>query len=151
MTTYPWATRCPIFSRFKGTFWSHFIFFLTNFPTSNRSKPTTVLTCKKSPHTDDRLPMGYSLPDFQQIWRNFLNSLHFFTKNWTSNRSKPIRVLTHKKSSCSDDQLSIGYSVPNFQPIWSNFVIRSLHSLTHFTTRLKGGRHGGAGGYSALL
>ena len=27
MITYPWATRCPIFSRFKGTFWLHFTFF----------------------------------------------------------------------------------------------------------------------------
>ena len=34
------------------------------------SKPIPVLTLKKSPGTEDRLPIGYSLPDFQLIWNN---------------------------------------------------------------------------------
>ena len=42
-----------------------------DFPTSNRSKPTKVLTCTISQSTDDRLPIGYSLPDFKKISSNF--------------------------------------------------------------------------------
>ena len=49
--------------------------------TSNRSKPIGVLTRTKSSCSDERLPIGYSLPDFQLIWSNFLNrSLHFSLK-----------------------------------------------------------------------
>ena len=46
-----------------------------NFWTSNRSKPIRVLTSTKPPRSDDHLPMGYSLPDFQLIWSNFLMAL----------------------------------------------------------------------------
>ena len=35
-----------------------------DFITSTRPKPIAVLTCKTSPRTDDRLLIGYSLPDF---------------------------------------------------------------------------------------
>ena len=48
--------------------------------TSNRSKPIGVLTRTKSPCSDERLPIGYLLSDFQQNRSNFLNrfsSLHF--------------------------------------------------------------------------
>ena len=46
-----------------------------DFSTSNSSKPIWVLTRTKCSCSDDRLPMGYLLPDFQPIWSNFLN--HF--------------------------------------------------------------------------
>ena len=46
-------------------------------PTSNRSKPIRVLTRTKSSCSDERQPISYSLPDFQQIWRTFFTSLHF--------------------------------------------------------------------------
>ena len=35
--------------------------------TSNRPKPIRVLTGTKSSCSDDRQPLGYLLPDFQQI------------------------------------------------------------------------------------
>ena len=50
-----------------------------DFSTSNRSKPIRVLTRTQSSCSDDRLPIGYLLPDFQPIWRNFFDSLFFFT------------------------------------------------------------------------
>ena len=34
-----------------------------------------VLTHTQSSCSDDRLPIGYLLPDFQPIWRNFFDSL----------------------------------------------------------------------------
>ena len=37
----------------------------------NRPKPIGVLTRTKSSHSDLRIPLGYLLPDFQQIWSNF--------------------------------------------------------------------------------
>ena len=49
-------------------------------PTSNRSKPIRVLTRTKSLCSDDRLPLGYLLPDFQPHRSNFVihfTSLHF--------------------------------------------------------------------------
>ena len=42
------------------------------------SIPIGFLTLTESSGSDDRLPLGYSLPDFQQIWRNFLTSLPLF-------------------------------------------------------------------------
>ena len=48
------------------------------FSTSNRSKPIGVLTRTKSFCRDDRLPISYSLPDFQLIWSNFLAGLPLF-------------------------------------------------------------------------
>ena len=48
--------------------------------TSNHSKPIGVLTRTKSPCSDERLPIGYLLSDFQQNRSNFLNrftSVHF--------------------------------------------------------------------------
>ena len=35
--------------------------------TLNGCKPIRVLTCTKSSYSDERLPLGYLLPDFQQI------------------------------------------------------------------------------------
>ena len=51
-----------------------------DFSTSNRSKPIRVLTRTKCSCSDDRLPISYSLPDFQQIWSNFLNHSRHFTQ-----------------------------------------------------------------------
>ena len=51
------------------------------------SIPIRVLTRTKSSCSDDRLPLGYLLPDFQQIWRNFLKSLHFFTTRFCNFKS----------------------------------------------------------------
>ena len=50
--------------------------------TSNGSKPIRVLTRTKSSCSDERLPIGYLLPDFQPIWSNFLN--HFTSVHFTS-------------------------------------------------------------------
>ena len=44
--------------------------------TSNGSKPIRVLTRWTTSCSDDRVPLGYPLPDFQPIWRNFM--IHFF-------------------------------------------------------------------------
>ena len=46
-----------------------------DFSTSNRSKTIRVLTRTQSSCSDDRLPIGYLLPDFQPISRNFFASL----------------------------------------------------------------------------
>ena len=43
-----------------------------DFSTLNRSKPIRVLTRTESSCSDDCPPIGYLLPDFQPIWRNFL-------------------------------------------------------------------------------
>ena len=48
--------------------------------TSNGSKPIRVLMRTKSSCSDERLPKGYSLPDFQHNWSNFLSiTSPFFT------------------------------------------------------------------------
>ena len=44
---------------------------LRDFLTSNCSTSIRVWTCTKCSWSDDRLPLGYLLPDFQQIWSNF--------------------------------------------------------------------------------
>ena len=43
-----------------------------DFSTSNRSKPIRVLTRTKCSCSDDRLPIGYLLPDFQQVCSKIL-------------------------------------------------------------------------------
>ena len=65
--------------------------------TSNRSKPIGLLTIIKASCSDERLPIGCLLPNFQQNWSNFFRHFfsHFFFSR--SNRSKPIGVLTPKK------------------------------------------------------
>ena len=50
---------------------SNFIHFSIKKKTSNRSKPIGVLTPTKSSCSDDRLPIGYSMPDFRPNWSNF--------------------------------------------------------------------------------
>ena len=57
--------------------------------TSNHSKPIRVLTRTKSPCSDERLPIGYLLSDFQQNRSNFLNrftSVRFGSLRFTSLR-----------------------------------------------------------------
>ena len=39
----------------------------SDFPTSNRFKTIGVLTCTQGSSNDDRLAIGYLLPDFQLI------------------------------------------------------------------------------------
>ena len=65
--------------------------------TSNRSKPIRVLTRTKSSCSDERLPIGYLLPDFQPNWSNFLNqSLHFSSLQFTSLQFNQVgRGSTH--------------------------------------------------------
>ena len=46
--------------------------------TSNRPKPIGVLTRTKSSCSDDRLPLGYLLPDFQPHRSNFFVRLPLF-------------------------------------------------------------------------
>ena len=57
--------------------------------TSNHSKPIGVLTRTKSPCSDERLPIGYLLSDFQQNRSNFLNrftSLRFGSVRFSLNQ-----------------------------------------------------------------
>ena len=87
--------------------------------TSNGSKPIKVLTRTKSSGSDDRLPLGYLLPNFERFLVIPLSArlilVHFvLTEYLTSNGSKPIRVLTRTISSCSDERLPIRYSLPDF-------------------------------------
>ena len=48
-----------------------------DFAILNRSKPTRVLTRRKSLYMLDCLPIGYSLIDFQPIWNNFKIEISF--------------------------------------------------------------------------
>ena len=52
---------------------------------SNRPKPIRVLTVTKSSCSDERQPIGFLFPDFQQLGKTFLTSLplFFFTVNFT--------------------------------------------------------------------
>ena len=59
-----------------------------DFSSSNRSKPICVLTRTQSSCSDDRLPIGYLLPDFQPIWRNFFDSL-FHNQVWRGSTLPP--------------------------------------------------------------
>ena len=75
-----------------------------------------VLTCTKSSCSDDRLPIGYLLPDFQLIWRNFLNrftSVHFTSlqfnqagrgstekKNRAHRTFGPVRIICNDQATC---------------------------------------------------
>ena len=70
---YPLALgdKLLFFSQLKSLRSERDIVAVREFPSSSRSKPITVFTCRKSPYTDDRLPIGYSPPDFQLIWNNF--------------------------------------------------------------------------------
>ena len=61
------GAKLLFFSQLKSLRSERDVVAVATFPTSNRSNPTTVLTGTKSPHTDDCLPIGYSLPDFQLI------------------------------------------------------------------------------------
>ena len=65
--------------------------------TSNRPKPMGVLTRTECSYSNDRLPLGYSLPDFQQIWRNFFTSLPLFSqpgrKGVDTGETVPIGLL----------------------------------------------------------
>ena len=61
------GAKLLFFSQLKSLRSERDVVAVARFPTSNRSNPTTVLTGTKSPHTDDCLPIGYSLPDFQLI------------------------------------------------------------------------------------
>ena len=110
----------------KGTY------LVRDFPTTSFSKSMGDLTCTNCPWSDDRLPTGYLLLDFQLIWSNFAVISRNSRKSWkkleTSNRSNPVRVLTRTKCSCSDDRLSMGYLLPDFQLIWSNFWIHCSFS-----------------------
>ena len=47
---------------------------ITGDPTSNRSKPIRVSTRIKSSCSDERLPIGYPLPDFQPNRSNFFTA-----------------------------------------------------------------------------
>ena len=65
------GAKLLFFSQFKVVRSERDVVAVREFPTSNRSKPTTVLTCTKSQSTDDLLPIGYSLPEFKKISSNF--------------------------------------------------------------------------------
>ena len=89
-----------------------------DFATSNRSKPIRVLTRTKSSYSEDRLPIGYMLRNFQPIWSNFIRK---------GRRSCceifQLQVLTCTKSPRTGDCLPRGYSLPDFQLFWNNFKI----------------------------
>ena len=64
----------------------------------------------------DRLPIGYDLPDFQLIWKNF--KIDTFQLQIALNPYEFWRAIFYPTS---DDHQPMGYSLPDFQPIWSNF------------------------------
>ena len=81
--------------------------------TSNHSKPIGVLTRTKSPCSDERLPIGYLLSDFQQNRSNFLNrftsvrfgSVHFGSVRFSLNnvsRVDPYGGATQPTSGVDD-------------------------------------------------
>ena len=118
MTTYPYATCCPIFSRFEGTFWSHFTFFFSleqlqnrDFAILNRSKPTRVLTRRKSLYMLDCLPIGYSLIDFQPIWNNF--KIEIFFGIWVYSSGPTITQKRSKKDVVAVARISDHSALPS--------------------------------------
>ena len=70
----PWSARSEasvFFSKCNAVRSERDVVAVRDSTTSNRPKPIAVLTCKTSPRTDERLLIGYSLPDFWLIWNNF--------------------------------------------------------------------------------
>ena len=55
--------------------------------TSNGCKPIRVLTCTKSSCSDDHLPIGYSLPDFQPHRSNFFAQRKFILRQFYSQKA----------------------------------------------------------------
>merc|ERR1712208_223842 len=60
MTTYPWSTRCPIFSQIEGPFWIH--------STSLTSLHFTINFCRFDPYG------GASLPPVSSIFKSKYDS-----------------------------------------------------------------------------
>ena len=116
--------------------------------TSNGYKPIGVLTHTKSSYSDDRLPIGYLLPDFQPHRSNFLNrftSVHFTSlqfnqagrgstekKNRSHRTVRLIRIICIDQATCylipsqfrsSFDPLSQrrkNRSKMNFKPLYAH-------------------------------
>ena len=79
----------------------------------------------KSPRSDDRLPRGYSLPDFQLIWNKF--KIDIFQLQIALNPYKFWRAFFHPTS---DDHLPMGYSLPDF-----NFKIEIFQLQMNFESQ----------------
>ena len=84
--------------------------------TSNRPKPIGVLTRTGCSYSDDRLPLGYLLPDFQQLWRTFYKSLPLFFfhhqegRGSTRGKTVPILVVDHSESFTMTKLLAIWFT-----------------------------------------
>ena len=89
-----------------------------DFATSKSSKPIRVLTRTKCLCSDDHLPIGYSLPNFQLISNNL--NFEILQLQIALNPYEFWRAFFYPTS---DDHLPMGYSLPDFQLIWSNFKI----------------------------
>ena len=86
------------------------------FPTSIRSKPTTVLTGTKSLRTDDGLPIGYLLLAFQLIWNNF--KIEIFQLQMGLNPYEFWHDITGIEFLPTH---TVDYSLADFQLTWRNF------------------------------
>ena len=102
------------------------IFQLKKNLSSNCCKPIRVLTRTKSSCSDDRLPLGYLLPDFQPHRSNFLVRLPlFFTTRKEGGRhggNRAHRTFVQVSSS-RNYGLHLCYLLLKSQPIWSDFFL----------------------------
>ena len=105
MTTYPWATRCPIFSWFEATFWIASLRF-TSVQFNQEGRGSTLRGKNHARKTFD--PTEVTLYDQGSFYltcgkfeANFWSTLRRTKKSLTNellHRSKTIRVLTQNLS-----------------------------------------------------
>ena len=143
MTTYPWATRCPIFSWFEATFWIASLRFtslhFTSLQFNQVGKGSTHWGAPAPPKPPRRGRAHYTFrrpADVEtDLGISVISEISGKSREKarvlsTSNRSKPICVLTRTKSLYMLDSLPIGYHLPDFQLIWSNFKIEIFQLQT---------------------
>ena len=137
MSTYPWATHCPIFSWFEATFWIASLHF-ASVHFNQEGKGVDTLGGSRPPKPPRRGRANYTFRHPADVKADFglINPIskisvisgisgksRVLRDFLTSNCSTPIRVWTCTKYSWSDDRLPLGYLLPDFQQIWSNFKI----------------------------
>ena len=96
--------------------------------TSNGSKPIRVLTCTKSSCSDERLPLGYMLHDFQLHRSNFfVHFLHFTSSITRQEGGRHRGNRAHRTfvpvSSSSNNCLHPCYLLLKSQSILSDFFL----------------------------
>ena len=82
-----------------------------DFAILNRSKPTRVLTRRKSLYMLDCLPIGYSLIDFQPIWNNF--KIEIFFGIWVYSSGPTITQKRSKKDVVAVARISDHSALPS--------------------------------------